>query len=523
MTTKTTAHIYLFLPRDKYKNMIKQKNGTQIMLTAIIMSALLQATACTSDLGKQDSGKDQPFINGNIAENTFIESNEAFSNPLKGFITKNALNPYTTLARMDIRWNEIETSKNDGPEKIKEYSDYNFIPFERRGIKIIARVIGCWPQAEYAEGRVQSVYGRWCDVYWPDDLKMGNMSIANYATDEFKTRAATLIRKMGEVWDNDPRIAFIHMGIVGYWGEQNSPSVADVPGLEKIMGDACVEAFKNKCVARRYHEAFKDYSFGIYYDSFGHADTDDWKYMIEMGDYWKKQAVTGEVAYDWGNYQIQPGSSPTESLSDPEHLDYLISMVRKTHTTGLSWIAEYDTSNEKAAAGAKEFQKVMGYRFFIPWAQFTPTVISDNHELEVRLAVVNTGSAPLYARYDLKLHLLSEEDRSVVWTGNFEDVDCRDWMPGDNWSDETGCYTESAAENILYGKWIIPEELSDGEYLLAVSLDDMSTGSPSVRFAQDNYFSGGYTVIGKTGVGIQPSANSISGVEFDRLSTERLK
>lgn len=503
--------------------MTRSENRMQIMRTVIIMSALLQATACTCNLEKQDTGKDHTFQNGNIIENTFSESDEAFSNPLKGFMTKSALNPYTTLARMDIRWNEIETSKDDGPEKIKEYSDYNFIPFERRGIKIIARVIGCWPQAEYAEGLVQSAYGRWCDVYWPDDLDMGNMSIADYSSDEFKSRAAALIRKMGEVWDNDPRVAFIHMGIVGYWGEQNSPSVTEVPGLEKAMGDACVEAFRNKCVARRYHAAFKDYSFGIYYDSFGHADTDDWKYMIQMGDYWKKQAVTGEVAYDWGNYQIQPGGSPTESLSEPEHLDYLISMVRKTHTTALSWIAEYDTNNEKAAAGAKEFQKVMGYRFFIPRVKFTSAVSADNHELEVQLAVVNTGSAPLYASYDLKLHLLSTEDHSVVWTGSFEDVDCRTWMPGDNWSDETDSYTEPAAENVIYGKWTIPDELSGNEYLIAVSLDDQTTGAPSVRFAQDNYFAGGYTILGKTGIGITPSTSSIAGEKFDILSSERLK
>ena len=131
--------------------MTRSENRMQIMRTVIIMSALLQATACTCNLEKQDTGKDHTFQNGNIIENTFSESDEAFSNPLKGFMTKSALNPYTTLARMDIRWNEIETSKDDGPEKIKEYSDYNFIPFERRGIKIIARVIGCWPQAEYAE------------------------------------------------------------------------------------------------------------------------------------------------------------------------------------------------------------------------------------------------------------------------------------------------------------------------------------------------------------------------------------
>lgn len=500
-----------------------KKSITKIRMTAIFLSHLIVAAACACN--PEESGKpggDQSE-NDNLVENTFTESPLAFSNPYKGFITKSAQNPYTTLTRMDIGWNEIEANASDGVEKIRQKSDEKFSMFERRGIKIIARIIGCWPQGEEAPGRVQSVYGRWCDVFWPSDLPMGRMSIADYGSEQFKSRVTKLINNMGEAWDNDPRVAYIHMGIVGYWGEQNSPFVSEVPGLEKIMGDACIAAFKNKCVARRLHSTFKDYNFGIYYDSFGHADTDDWKYMMKLGDYWKKEAITGEVAYDWGNYKEQPGASPTESLSTPKHLDFLISLLRKTHTTGLSWISEYDVKNEKAVAGAREFQKAMGYRFIIPRAVFTPMVSTETLELETCFPIVNIGSAPLYAKYNLKIHLLSTEDRSVVWTGEFDNADCRTWMSGDNWSDEENRYLQAPAENMINGKWNLPADLSGKEYFLAVSLDDPYTGKPSVRFAHDNYFKGGYTILGRLGVGVNPSTTSVSEEKFDAIFPEKLK
>ena len=489
------------------------------LVALLSISMMTVNCSCSRSLDEKggDSKKDD-----NLVENTFSESKEAFSNPMKGYITKNPRNPYTTLTRMDIRWRDIENSASDGVDKIKKYCDVNFIPFERRGIKIIPRIIGCWPQAEYAEGRVKSAYGRWCDVYWPSDLEMGNMSVADYSKEQFKTRTAALIGKLGEAWDNDPRIAFIHMGIVGYWGEQNSPFVSDVPGLEKVMGDACVAAFKNTCVAKRLHSTFKDYEFGIYYDSFGHADTDDWKYMIKLGDYWKRQAITGEVAYDWGNYKEQPGASPTESLSKPKHLNFLTALVRKTHTTALSWISEYDTNVPAAVAGAKEFQKALGYRFYIPNVKFTPEINEENPELTASLTIVNVGSAPLYAKYALKIHLLSTEDRAVVWSGSFDGADSRRWMSGDNWSDEENRYLEAAPKNKIEGKWTIPAALTGKEYFLAVSLDDMTTGKPAVRFAQDNYFAGGYTVLGRVGAGIRPSTTSAANEKFDVISSERL-
>src|SRR5574344_1364480 len=75
--------------------------------------------------------------------------------------------------------------------------------------------------------------------YWPADMKTGD-----YSSAQFIRRVKRLILRLGECWDNDPRVAWTQMGIIGYWGEQHSP--APTPEMQKILGDTFSKAFKNK-------------------------------------------------------------------------------------------------------------------------------------------------------------------------------------------------------------------------------------------------------------------------------------
>ena len=70
------------------------------LVALLSISMMTVNCSCSRSLDEKggDSKKDD-----NLVENTFSESKEAFSNPMKGYITKNPRNPYTTLTRMDIR------------------------------------------------------------------------------------------------------------------------------------------------------------------------------------------------------------------------------------------------------------------------------------------------------------------------------------------------------------------------------------------------------------------------------------
>ena len=58
------------------------------------------------------------------------------------------------------------------------------------------------------------------------------MKTDDYTSEQFKSRVTRLVSRLGQVWDNDPRVGIIEMGIQGKWGEQSDPSLT--PEMEKV-------------------------------------------------------------------------------------------------------------------------------------------------------------------------------------------------------------------------------------------------------------------------------------------------
>ena len=75
-----------------------------------------------------------------------------------------------------------------------------------------------------------------------------------------------LIRRLGQLWDDDPRVAFVEMGILGQWGEQHDPTPGNA--MQKLLAETYLTAFKHKLLMRRYADHFTNYpTLGLYWDS----------------------------------------------------------------------------------------------------------------------------------------------------------------------------------------------------------------------------------------------------------------
>ena len=180
------------------------------------------------------------------------EYDHALRNPLKGFTTRGIYDhPWATTAHIYIGWNELENLESDGMEKIIECSNRKWGNVARSNVKVIPRVYLHWDNDE---------------KFWPEDMQEDD-----YSSALFRERLLRLVNRLGEAWDNDPRVAFVEMGIFGKWGEQHSPF--PTPEMEKLAGDAFAAAFKNKKVSvRRNWERFTHHPFGEYWDSWAHYD-----------------------------------------------------------------------------------------------------------------------------------------------------------------------------------------------------------------------------------------------------------
>jgi len=438
-----------------------------------------------------------------------VEYGHALRNPLKGF--RPDVNPrafeheYATLTRCYLKWNELENDASDGVDKIVRVCNERWRDVEKHNIKVIPRVYLDWDKKEGNE-------------YWPADMQTGD-----YSSEQFKQRVTRLVHRLGLCWDQDPRVAWVQLGLIGYWGEHHHP--APDAEMQKLLGDAFTEAFLHKKVTVRHPWEFTDYEFGIYWDSWAHTQQVDThgraiaELNAEQGR-WKVCPIGGECAYNWGRWHVQPGDNPNDTLSDPHHRDWLIHTIRWLHGSNLGWVASYDPSDPLVRAGAEEVHKAFGYRFVIDEVRY-PDQISPNEPFAVTFTVRNTGSAPFYYNWPVQVSLLDAKTRDIVWRDTFPDVDIRTWLPGDEWNESRRVYMVGPKPYEASGEFALPASLSGGRYILALAILDPAGMAPAVRFAIENYFAGGRHPIGLVGVGRTVSNPELSPALFDDPAADR--
>ena len=79
---------------------------------------------------------------------------------------------------------------------------------------------------------------------WPDDMTTGD-----FTSDQFKQRVVALIKKLGKAWDNDSRVAYVEMGLIGEWGEMEWPDTKD--DIKEAIAAQFIASFQNKLVRIR--------------------------------------------------------------------------------------------------------------------------------------------------------------------------------------------------------------------------------------------------------------------------------
>ena len=202
------------------------------------------------------------------------EYSRALRNPLKGFRSRRGVfdHEWATLWHSYIRWKEIENDKNDEVDKIVKFCNQHWKDAKKYNIKIIPRVFLDWDEKDGNE-------------YWPRDMKTGD-----YSSQQFRRRVVRLVRRLGQLWDNDPRVAFVEMGIIGHWGEHHHPNPSSE--MQDLLGLAFTRAFKNKLVMVRHPSEFRQYEFGIHNDSWACQTHGQWHYSTEMAELGPKQANT---------------------------------------------------------------------------------------------------------------------------------------------------------------------------------------------------------------------------------------
>lgn len=445
--------------------------------------------------------------------------------------------PYGSIIKEYMQWNMLENKVDDGVDKVISYSNHRWENVENINMKVIPRVFLVWLEPWHG-GKPKDVNNAddltgW---HWPDDIPpqispykqipgsvgayvdsadINTPITGGYFDPSFPERVTKLVEKIGKAWDNDPRVAYVEMGIIGEWGEHHDPNLSTfwpphdepkhvanrtwIPGMEKVLGDAFTKAFKNKKVMIRYPYEFKDYEFGIYWDSWAQPQEIKRGYeeIVKLGDRWKTQPIGGEITWNWGD--LAKFNSFEECVNDPKTREIIIEQIRNLHCNHLGGITWADFNNPDFKHNADILQKALGYRFVISEFEYRPEV-TQNKAFEISFKVKNTGSSPFYYNWPVEISLLDIYTHEKVWSHILDKVNISEWMPGDNWSIQENRYMTEAPLNIINSTMVLDESVKDGQYILAISILDPAGNLPSIRFAIENYFEGGRHPIGYIGV-----------------------
>lgn len=517
-------------------------------IMSIRNSVLLVLLFLCSCSGAEKSGYDAK-MSGRRVRVRMEEYQPAFRNTMKGLrefyapgqdaVREEYPYPYGSLIKEYMQWDKMENNASDSVSKVIEYSNHRWKGVEDINVKVIPRAYIVWVEpwhgGKKADPKNPDCLDGW---HWPKDLPGEKAPYKNvpgewacylekddsltritggYFDAAFPERVENLVRKLGQAWDNDPRVAYVEMGIVGEWGEQHDPDLSTfwpphdeprhvygrtwVDGLEKTLGDAFSNAFKNKKVMVRYAYEFKDYQFGIYWDSWAIDQEIDRGYnaMMALGDRWKTQVIGGEVTWNWGSLYTNGFRSFKDCVSDSSTHALIINQIRNLHCNHLGGVTWTDFKDPEVIDNVRDIQKALGYRFVLTEADYDSQIVSGK-EWNLSFSLRNTGSSPFYYEWPVEVSLLDAVTMKKVWGQKLDGVDIRTWLPGDQWDDSLQVY-KIPPDVFTITSILKLVDLPVGDYIVALSILDPAGNLPSVRFANTNYINGGYTALGYVGVG----------------------
>ena len=287
-----------------------------------------------------------------------------------------------------------------------------------------------------------------------------------------------LIEAMGRRYDADPRVAFVELGLLGFWGEWHTYPLEKLyaqPETEKRLIAAYRRAFPHKILLARSarDEAGRQPWLGFHDDMFP-EDTDngqDWSFLATIresnrAENWHRAAIGGEMVPGQARKWLGSGHEQTEA------------MIRKGH---FSWIGPScpALTNETAPefrSRSEALVQLMGYQYRLIEIQHPPAV-APGQPFAVEIQGENEGVAPFYYPWPVDLGLLDENGR-VVQKITLK-ADPRDWRPG----------AFRIADQVRV-------EAPEGRYHLALGIRDPWTNRPAVQFANKLERREGWTLLG---------------------------
>ncbi len=355
--------------------------------------------------------------------NDFPHSMEWFYTPLRNLM--NGPDSFTFERGMEPQLQSIASRGHQAVLRV--YLDY---PTKPTGI----------PQFLLDEGLEVHPY-----TFFGNSLRSTDSVSPNYDDPRLVAALEAFIAEFGRRYDGDPRIGFITIGLIGFWGEwhtwpmdgytQETNVYRALPDpkeenwmpsaetQERIL-QAYDDAFNTTRLLLRYpmlpnrgrsaspgkqvHYKSMDFNLGYHDDSFAYNTLfgEDWYFMGKMEwagglDKWQDEPIGGELRPEiqiavWADPPTRTDVEDFSAAVDDTHVSWLIAHDLFTVRS----VTPETPTYQAALAGARR----MGYEFYVSAVRLPD--ISSGDPLDVAIRLQNTGVAPFYYDWPVELGVL---------------------------------------------------------------------------------------------------------------------
>jgi hypothetical protein len=291
-----------------------------------------------------------------------------------------------------------------------------------------------------------------------------------------------LIAALGQRYDEQPRVAFIQLGLLGFWGEWHTYPRNELfasSQTQKRIVDAFHRAFPHKSLmARKPADYVGQQAWIGFHDDMFPEDTDGsegWKFLPLMRtakrtNNWKRSVVGGEMVFNGNQPWLGKDIKTTRKRLADAHF---------------TWIGPYCPALESSPSKqfterANDLVRHMGYEFKLNVVRHAAEVPTGK-ELQLSLEGENQGVAPFYYPWKVALGMLDDKGNLV---GQLPlDWDIRKWQPGK--------FSEKASLRV---------EANAGKYQLGLGILDPWTNLPAIALANQLPRREGWNVISQVKV-----------------------
>lgn len=408
---------------------------------------------------------------------TFEAAPGPLDNPLKGWCTYTDAGPIHQPYSMVFRyapWRELEP--REGDFRFAEWEARAWGDAASRGKHVVLRVYADYPGQTSglpewlrAKGVPERAYA-----------DHGGGKSPDYDHPAMVAAMEKFITALGARYDRHPRVAFIQLGMLGFWGEWHTYPKEDWfagEATQRRVVDAYRAAFPNKKLMARYAHSYPGQQDWLgFHDDYFPEDTgeeQEWYFLRNLRKSgrdrnWRRAPIGGEMvphapenALKWVG--TEQGYARTRAMIEQAHF---------------SWVGPYSPALEKSPSAeftrrSEALVRRMGYAFALRDLRM-PERVRRGRPFEIVLRGENQGVAPFYYPWSVQAALLTGRGEVAARTPLKTDV--RTWQPG--------AFTL---------REILRLDAPPGRYTLALGILDPGTGRPAVRFANRLEVTGGWT------------------------------